>query len=222
MALHCTSHSWDSNNGRQPLPNASQFAYAWTSDDTIPPWPRDPFYHVDQPCRIDHLHKDIITSPAGVMTGVLEYRTESLSIIAAPYMSPGADRLFKNMSGRHFNPLGELSHDARYLWSLLATINDLPTELQEIKPDRGYVARGKYRKFSDHTVVTLTVPTKRYRQVALRAVAIARRRGHMVRGHWRRDRFHPGEKIWIREHVRGDTSLGFTLHDYQVTHEKHA
>ena len=241
MALHCTSHSWDESNVRQELPNAGQFAYAWTCDDTIPPWPRDPFYHSDRLCRIDHADKDMMTSPAGVLTGVLEYRTESLSIIAAPYVSREADALFKRMAGRHFNPLGELSHDARYLWSLLATINDLPTELQEVKPDRGYVARGRYRKFSDHTVITLTVPTRRYRQLANRAIAIARRRAHQVRGFWRRDWRNPlsvfcehnfsadeqrmeckhckGRKLWVHEHQRGSAALGFVLHDYTVKHD---
>ena len=68
-------------------------------------------------------------------------------------------------------------------------------------------------------MITLTVPAKRYETVAKRAIAIARRRGHQVRGHWRKDHWHPGERIWIREHVRGDTSLGFVMHDYAVTHE---
>ena len=160
-----------------------------------------------------------MASPSGLLTGVLEYKTESFSVCAAPYMSRGADGIFKRLAGRHFNPLGELAHDARYLWSLLATINCLPTEIKEVKPDRGYVARGKYRKFSEHTVITLTVPTTRYRQVAMRAVAIARRRAHQVRGHFRKDRWHPGEMIWVREHQRGDASLGFVLHDFIVEHD---
>jgi hypothetical protein len=219
MAIHCTSHSWDNENKRQAYPNAGQFAYAWTSDDTIPPWPRDPFYHSNQPCRVDPGDPEIVATPPGIMTGVLDYHTESFSVIRAPHIGHEADLQFKSMAHQYFNPLGELAHDARYLWSLLATINDLPTSLVQVKPSRGYVSRGSYKKFSEHTVVSLTVPAKRYKTIAKRAIAIARRRGHSVRGHWRVDRFHPGEKIWIREHVRGDTSLGFVLHDYAVTHE---
>jgi hypothetical protein len=26
------------------------------------------------------------------------------------------------------------------------------------------------------------------------------------------------ERIWIKEHQRGDASLGFVTHDYRVTH----
>jgi len=219
MALHCTSHSWDDKNQRAALPNAGQFAYAWTSDNTIPPWPRDPFYHRDVPCRIDSTDDEVITPPSGILTGVLEYRTESFSVLPAPYLTSKADAAFRKISGQNFHPLGELAHDARYLWSLLATINDLPTSLVSVRPDKGYVSRGSYRKFSEHTVISLTVPAKRYATVAKRALASARRRGHQVRGHWRKDRWHFGERIWIREHVRGDTSLGFVLHDYTVQHE---
>jgi hypothetical protein len=219
MALHCTSHSWDGVNKRQPLPNAGQFAYAWTSDDTIPPWPRDPFYHNDQLCKLDIPDPDVKASPAGILTGVLTYRTESFSAIRAPYLTGKADEAFQRLAGMHFNPLGELAHDARYLWSLLATINDLPTSMTVVRPSKGYISRGSYRKFSEHTVISLTVPAKRYAAVAKRAIAVARRRGHQVRGHWRKDRWHAGERIWIREHVRGDASLGFVLHDYGVTHE---
>ena len=117
MALHCSSHSWDDVNARQALPNAGQFAYAWSSDDTIPPWPRDSFYHQDQPCRLDPPDPQLVASPAGILTGVLEYKTNSFSVIPAPYITAKADDLFKRMAHRYFNPLGELAHDARYLWS---------------------------------------------------------------------------------------------------------
>jgi hypothetical protein len=62
-----------------------------------------------------------------------------------------------------------------------------------------------------------------------------------VREHWRKDWRRPlsplcdhdwsadekhmfcklceGRKIWITEHVRGDTSRGFVTRDYNVTHE---
>jgi hypothetical protein len=220
MALHCTSHSWDGANSRQFLPNAGQFAYAWTCDDSVPPWPRDSFYHQDQPCYLESGDPSTIATPAGILSGVLSYQTESFSILQAPYMSRKADAVFRKMAGRYFNPLGEMAHDARYLWSLLATLNDLPTTQAEIKSDKGYLSRGSYKRFCDHTVISLTVPAKRYALVAKRAIAIARRRGHQVRGHFRINRWHPGERIWVREHTRGDTSLGFVLHDYTVSHEK--
>lgn len=219
MALHCSSHSWDDKDQRMAMPNVGQFAYAWTCDDGIPPWPRDPDYHVPQLCKVDVSDRDTFASPAGILTGVLEYATESFSIVPAPHVSREAAAAYRRVSGRTFNPVGELAHDARYLWSLLATINDLPTSLAVVKPSKGYVSRGNYKRFSEHTVISLTVPAKRYKAVAKRAIAIARRRGHQVRGHWRKDHWHPGERIWVREHERGDASLGFVLHDYTVSHD---
>jgi hypothetical protein len=218
MSIHCTSHSWDARDARTDKPNCSQFAVAWTCDDGVPPWPRDPHYHRDHDARIDDTDKLLRSTPAGILTGVLEYRTDTVSVIPNPHFSKMAVEAYTRLGEKYFNPLGELAHDLRYLWSLLATINDLPTSLAEVKQDRGYVSRGRYRKFSDHTVISLTVPAKRYATVAKRAIAIARRRGHQVRGHWRKDRWHPGERIWIAEHVRGDTSIGFVLHDYTVEH----
>jgi hypothetical protein len=220
MAIHCTSHSWKDDQ-RQAVPNSGQFAYSWTCDDGVPPWPVDTFHNQTQLARIGNTDRTQPCRPAGVLTGVLGYDTPSFAINPAPHFAPELQATLQGQAwaGNSFNALGELAHDARYLWSLLATLNDLPTSLAEIRPDRGYVSRGTYKKFSRHTVISLTVPTKRYRTVAKRAIAIARRCGHQVRGHFRRDRFHPGERIWIREHVRGDTSLGFVIHDYTVNHE---
>jgi hypothetical protein len=67
---------------------------------------------------------------------------------------------------------------------------------------------------------------------------IVRRRAHQVRGHWRKDYRHPllpgcvhvfddnmtcklcsGHKLWIAEHQRGDASLGFVTHDYEIHHD---
>jgi len=229
MALHTTSHAW-TNEGRVAVPNCGQFAYSWTCDDSTPPWPRDPFYHhtqiayqkPDKTAFAQYTNqyagspKGLVT-PAAVLVGLPEYITETVSINACPGFSGEAHEAFKRSDRWQFNPLGEMAHDMRYLWSLLSTINELPISRKEIRPDKGYVSRGRYRRFSEHTVISLTVPVKRYQVVAKRAIAIARRRGHQVRGHFRKDRWHPGEHIWIREHVRGDTSLGFVLHDYEIS-----
>jgi hypothetical protein len=40
------------------------------------------------------------------------------------------------------------------------------------------------------------------------------KRAHAIRGLWRKDFRRPGERIWIRDHERGDRSLGFVTHDY--------
>jgi hypothetical protein len=137
--------------------------------------------------------------------------------------------------------LQEWSGVQRRMWALLATINDLPVVVAEVKQSRGFLAKGQYRKFLDHRTITLTVPEKLYKKTIRDALANAHRRGGPVREHWRRDWRKPlsplcdhewgadekhmfcthcnGRKIWINEHVRGDTSRGFVTHDFTVTHD---
>jgi hypothetical protein len=103
-----------------------------------------------------------------------------------------------------------------------------------------FVAKGAYRKFLDHRTVTLTVPVTKYTKVIRSALALAHRRGGPVREHWRKDWRRPlsllcehewgaddkhmfcnhckGRKIWVSEHVRGDTARGFVSRDFKVTH----
>jgi hypothetical protein len=127
----------------------------------------------------------------------------------------------------------------RGLWALLATINDLPVKIEYVTPSKGYVARGQYKKFLAHSVIHLNVPESRWQKL-LRATAVkVRKRAHQVRGHWRDDWRQPlakhcdhvydehmrckhchGHKIWIAEHQRGDASLGFVTHDYEIHREK--
>jgi hypothetical protein len=126
----------------------------------------------------------------------------------------------------------------RDVWALLATLNDLPIKIEFVEPSKGYIARGSYKKFLKHSVVHLTVPETRWRKLVLKTVALLRRRAHQVRGHWRKDWRHPlqvnclhdfddemvchlcgGHKLWITEHQRGDASLGFVTHDYEVHHK---
>jgi hypothetical protein len=127
----------------------------------------------------------------------------------------------------------------RDIWVLLATINDLPVIIERIEPSRGYISRGSYKKFLSHSVVHLTVPETRWHKIAHKMTVLIRRRAHQVRGHWRVDwharpikicehdwdaemtcRKCGGHKLWISEHQRGDASLGFVTHDYDVTTDK--
>lgn len=106
----------------------------------------------------------------------------------------------------------------RTLWSLLASINDIPVEISEVRVSKGFVARGTYKKFLGHSTITLNVPKKsNLRKLAKILVAISRRRGHEVRGHFRRVGAEKTRK-WIAEHVRGDATLGWVVHDYIVKH----
>jgi hypothetical protein len=78
------------------------------------------------------------------------------------------------------------------IWAFLATIDDLPVRYTEVRPDRGFMARGNYRKFLQHSIITLNVPETRWRRLTLKAATLIRRRAHQVRGFWRRDWRHPG------------------------------
>jgi hypothetical protein len=141
----------------------------------------------------------------------------------------------------------EMGGTVRYALALLATLNDVPATVTEVKTDRGFVARGAYRKYLGHNVVKLTVPARAdTRRLARKLVAMARQRNHPVRGHWRL--YQRGEgalcapnthvwpaadlkghaqclhctawRTWIEAHRRGDATLGYTDHDYAVTHER--
>jgi hypothetical protein len=151
------------------------------------------------------------------LAGITGYHSTKCGVLLNPYFRP--EVIYRAMHSSRFNPLETLQGSLRYLWSILSAINDIPTEVQHVTASKGFVARGRYRKFCDHSVITLNVPHKEYQKVAKKAVAGLHRRAHMVRGHWRRDYRHPGGRFWIKEHQRGDASLGFVLHDYKVTHD---
>jgi hypothetical protein len=107
----------------------------------------------------------------------------------------------------------------RRVWAFLATVNDLPVTSRDVRPSKGFMARAQYRRFLEHKVITLDVPHKEsWRMVARNAVAVVKRRAHMVRGHWRKDWRTEGGRIWVKEHQRGDASIGFVTHDYEVRH----
>lgn len=212
----------EQGNGTWTFP----IAYTWTVDDQQPPWP-SVFLQGE-------------TRDAEVASGLMGYKTDSVTIAQPDLL----------IDVKRFKPdvIRELVHEwtgtIRRVWALLATLNDIPVLQTDIQQARGFVAKGRYRKFLTHKSIKLNVPEGRQlRKIARQIVAIARRRGHHVRGHYRKDWVHPlsilcgeqhdfqpdgkhlvcqlckGHKIWIREHIRGDTSQGFTIHDYEVTHE---
>jgi hypothetical protein len=113
-----------------------------------------------------------------------------------------------------------LSDELRYAWAFLASLNQAPITRLPVRAQGGFVARGSYRKYLDHTLITIKLPPSKIMKAA-RAIAkviSGPRIGHTVRGHWRKDHWHDGEQIWIKEHQRGDASLGFVTHDYWIKH----
>ncbi|HKD74692.1 MAG TPA: hypothetical protein VKB76_04325, partial [Ktedonobacterales bacterium] len=211
-------------------------AIAWRADDGPMPWPES---HVVAQIRedtkvyvrSDGTRWDKPPSMASFLTGCDAYDAP-ITLIETPHLPDFPVKYIRTMMVTHFML-------ARLIISLLATINDLPISHTRYSTTKHFVARGQYRKFLDHVTVTLTVPAPRYRALARKVVSNIHRRAHQVRGHWRENWRKPflatcqhqfvnadehtlrcslckGEKDWVTEHQRGDTSLGFVIHDYQV------
>jgi hypothetical protein len=173
-------------------------AFAWTADDSIPSLKKST--PKENP------------PDSYLATGIHGYDSPHVVIGTVPEM--------KWISAETATQaLTEWMSELRFVWALLAAVNDIPVGIKEVKPSKGFFARGKYRKFVEHSIISILIPKQRDPQVyAQQIVAASRRRAHMVRGHFRRDWRHEGNKIWIGEHQRGDASLGFVLHDYSVEH----
>lgn len=173
-----------------------------------------------------------------IICGLVNYDSKQLGVIESPLIDTpfGKEKWVRDL-------VMEWMGCMRRVWTLLATVDDIPVLRRDVVQAKGFVAKGRYRKFLAHTTLTLHVPQKvDLHKLARKVVAIARRRAHQVRGHHRLDWRNPpaphcehewkpsgkhlicqrcqGHKIFISEHQRGDASLGFVTHDYKLTHEK--
>jgi hypothetical protein len=200
-------------------PHPSVYSALWCSEDHPLPWP------------------DIIDMPRASMllTGIYTYHSPYVGVGIAPTAtrkgfelfnqfveSKEKEKGFDSSKGHDIGKLSTIIGELRYIWALLSTINTLPIKTSFTTAAKGFVAKGRYRRFVDHTTVTLNIPETRYRRIAAHAIASARRRAHEVRGHWRDNwRLPKGNKsIWVPEHQSGDASLGFVTHDYEVKHDE--
>jgi hypothetical protein len=180
------------------------YYYGWTTDDTIPPWPSS--MNTSNPEAY---------SDSGAATGVWAFNVPQVVCSWAPwarqYSSETCMKLIKEN-------LGEL----RFAWALLAAINDVPISLRHVEESKNsYFAKGKYRNFLSHSIISINIPKDRDPiKMARRVIELCRKRAHQVRGHWRRDWRHEGNRIWVKEHQRGDAALGFVTHDYNIHHDE--
>jgi len=185
-------------------------ALSWQTDDDPLPWAlREP----------DGEYRGLRTG-SEMLTGIAGY---ARSNVGFQFMhSPEDARLSRAEIEREYNnAIIDSKGVLRYAWMFLSTVNKIPLVGQrEVRPSKGFVAKGRYRHFLSHQVITLHVPEKAKRKT-ITTVLGQLRRAHQVRGHWRDDwRLPKGNKsLWIAEHQRGDASLGFVTHDYDVKHE---
>jgi hypothetical protein len=213
-------------------------ASAWCTDDSASPWPRFPpregmafMLPEDGPWE---------TLSSAAAAGMPGYRSTQAHYSSGVLGIQGVAELVSSMvtpdlSDEEKRATTQPVVALRVLWGLLATINDLPTVVEMISPTTGYMVRGKYRSYMEHSVIHLTVPQTEFRRLMHKLAAQLRRRAHQVRGHWRNDHRSPlhigclhdyngemicrlcgGHKIWVKEHQRGDASIGFVTHDYEV------
>ena len=211
----------------------SPVGFGWTVDDSIPPWPTCLDLSECDP-------KTMFTTDAEVACGLSKYKTEHVVVCHTHLIARSAIEKAKTAKAQWLHD-AVLNHAGilRRVWALLATIDDIPVLKKDVSVMRGFVAKGRYRRFLCHSTITLHIPEKRELQkLARQLIAIARRRAHEVRGHWRNDWRNPGSRlckhewqvdqtcalchahrIWIHEHQRGDASLGLVVHDYLVSHE---
>lgn len=106
---------------------------------------------------------------------------------------------------------------ARFYLTVLALINQSFTRTV-YRPSQGAILyRSKRLPYLGYNDITIEVPNKRtiVRYVRKFLDIMIRKRAHKVRGHWRH--YKTGERVWIDEHQRGDASLGYVQHDYEVT-----
>ena len=208
-------------------------AMGWTCDDSPLPWQTT----VDPQPR-----KQIYRYPSALLLGIGDYNRENVSYVQSPLICDPEEKYSDVYGPLMVEWVGVL----RRAWSLLATIDHLPIITGDVRQSKGFLARGQIRKFLDHQTIKLNVPAKQdTRVIARKMIAAAHRRRHEVRGHWRDDWRNPpsklcnphiwetvndnpdlirceqchGRQVYVHKHERGDATLGYVLHSYQVTHE---
>lgn len=110
----------------------------------------------------------------------------------------------------------ELAGLPRFVCTILALINDGPISIEKSTPSGKFWTKRGQRPYMATNTIRLKIPTRvRYiAQYASKYLSAAKKRRHQVKGHWRN--YEGGKKVWIREHLRGDASLGFVNHTYSV------
>lgn len=120
----------------------------------------------------------------------------------------------------------ELAGGLRYLAAALALINETPLTLKEVHRKGAFRSKdGRIRPYIVNRHVTIALPKSKYPPVkqVLRLFEGAHRamKRHQVRGHWRRVRHKVDgnwayRRKWVDAFERGDASLGYVHHVYDV------
>jgi hypothetical protein len=216
-------------------------ALGWCADDSPLPWRvsakqvtatsgpgEEPYYAM----------------PSSILAGLSRYDRDNVNCVRSPLITDPV----KDIGTGYYNYLlSEWMGVLRRVWALLATIDHIPLTRGEVRQSKGFLARGRIRKYLNHTTITLNVPGKtNTRVLARKVIALAHRARHEVRAHWRNDWRNPpssrcnphlwepldndadiircdicsGRQFHIHKHMRGTGEIGLTTHDYVVKHEE--
>ena len=214
------------------------FAFGWCSDDSPLPWRttlRDVPWDAGRPL--------FFKSPSSLLAGLSQYDRDNVNCVRSPLIADPS----KDIGTAYYNYLiNEWLGVIRRVWSLLATLDHLPLTVGNVRQSKGFLARGRIRKYLNHHTITLHVPAKKdTRVIARTAIADVHRRRHDVRAHWRNDWRNPpskrcnphlwepvddsadlircelchGRQIFIHKHERGTAARGLVIADYLIKHE---
>lgn len=141
------------------------------------------------------------TRPGNLLTGAVTMNLPANNYVGV-LLPPNMRKTFKIPWRKMIEPNGleyempemvaEFVGTVRYAWAFLSLINSVPVIKHEVRNSKGFFARGRIRRFMDHTTITLKVPKMvSVRTLVQRTMISIRRAHHDVRGHWR---------MYIREH----------------------
>lgn len=152
--------------------------------------------------------------------------------IIAPFWQPIMQHIRKDA---FVEELHEGRGDMRFLITLLAMINNVPTKYV-FRPSAGYyTSKAKRHQFLDSSTIYIQPGRVSTVNIAKKYLNNAiRMRRHEVRGYWRHHYTNPRCSIenhvwenntctkcgtirkWINEYARGDASIGYVMHNYVV------
>lgn len=233
----CIMHMFTSTEAEQEDGNkfwTFPFAFGWTCDDKPLPW-RVLFKN---PADQDYQYATV----SECLVGLFGFRRSNINCV----LSPLIDLPQKGLMDAYAELLSEWTGVLRRVWALLATLDHLPLIRGEVRQAKGFLARGRIRKFLDHQTITINIPGgTEPRMLARKAITVAHKKRHEVRGFWRNDWRHPpssacnphlwsffdkdnpnriecsqchGRQSYVPKHERGDSRLGYVTHDYNLTH----
>lgn len=118
--------------------------------------------------------------------------------------------------------LNEIKGDLRFVCAALATLNEVPVNMREVRREGSNRVGGRMKPFMVNRIVSVAIPKTRGRVrkvMAMLKLAERHMRRHEVAGHWKVVTLKGGlkERRWIKNYERGDASLGYVHQIREVT-----